>query len=176
MDVPAIELPTLSTKRITIRPPAAGEREWFASAIAADPESGPRWSTDPETMLRWLCDEMTHLLVIEAGGRSVGILDFNEQLDPGYFSAGIDISLLADTIGRGVGTEALRLLSAWLIDERGHHRLTIDPAADNARAIRAYEKVGFRPIGIARDYERGSDGVWHDNLLMDLLADELVRE
>ena len=66
------------------------------------------------------------------------------------------------------------MLARYLIEERGHHRLTIDPAADNAPAIRAYEKVGFRPVGVMRSYERGPDGTLHDGLLMDLLADELV--
>ncbi len=51
--------------------------------------------------------------------------------------------------------------------------MVIDPAADNTAAIRSYTKVGFRPVGIMRSYERGADGSWHDNLLMDLLADEL---
>lgn len=50
----------------------------------------------------------------------------------------------------------------------------IDPAADNVAAIRGYGKVGFRPVGIMRQYERGSDGTWHDGLLMDLLAAELI--
>jgi aminoglycoside 6'-N-acetyltransferase len=62
-----------------------------------------------------------------------------------------------------------------LIDERGHHRLTIDPAADNVRAIAAYSKLGFRPVGVLRAYQRMPDGRWVDGLLMDLLADELVR-
>ncbi len=70
----------------------------------------------------------------------------------------------------------MRTLATHLIDDLGHHRLTIDPAADNAAAIRAYEKVGFRPVGVMRRYERGSDGTWHDNLLMDLLAAELLRD
>ena len=56
--------------------------------------------------------------------------------------------------GRGIGTEAVRRVVRLLIDERGHHRITIDPAAENAAAIRAYEKVGFRPVGIMRGYER----------------------
>jgi hypothetical protein len=56
--------------------------------------------------------------------------------------------------------------------EISHHRLTIDPAADNAGAIRAYEKVGFRRVGIMRKYERGPDGIWRDGLLMDLLEEE----
>jgi aminoglycoside 6'-N-acetyltransferase len=60
-----------------------------------------------------------------------------------------------------------------LIDDRGHHRITIDPAASNAAAIRAYEKAGFRPVGIMRRYERnvGAEG-WHDGLLMELIAGE----
>jgi aminoglycoside 6'-N-acetyltransferase len=60
-----------------------------------------------------------------------------------------------------------------LFDERGHHRITIDPAADNSAAIRCYEKVGFRRVGVMRRYERDVGGAgWHDGLLMELLAGE----
>jgi aminoglycoside 6'-N-acetyltransferase len=54
--------------------------------------------------------------------------------------------------------------------------VTIDPAAANTVAIRSYEKVGFRRVGVMRSYERdaGGDG-WHDGLLMELLAGEEVR-
>ncbi len=76
--------------------------------------------------------------------------------------------------GRGIGSDAVRTLARHLIVDRGHHRLVIDPAADNAAAIRCYSKVGFKPVGVMRRYERGDDGAWHDGLLMDLLADELI--
>jgi len=72
-----------------------------------------------------------------------------------------------------VGREALRAAIRHFIG-RGHHRFTIDPAAENARAIRTYAAVGFKPVGVLRSYERGPDGTYHDNLLMDLLADEFV--
>jgi aminoglycoside 6'-N-acetyltransferase len=62
-----------------------------------------------------------------------------------------------------------------LFVDHGHHRLVIDPAADNVAALRSYSKVGSRPVGIMRRYERGAAGTWHDNLLMDLLAEELVE-
>jgi L-amino acid N-acyltransferase YncA len=65
-------------------------------------------------------------------------------------------------------------VARYLIEEREHHRLTIDPAADNAAAIRCYEKVGFRSGGVMRRYEQGPDGTWHDGLLMELLAEDLV--
>ena len=61
-----------------------------------------------------------------------------------YRHAGIDIFLTASR--HRLGTEATRLLARHLFEERGHHRLTIDPAADNAAAIRTYEKVGFRRV------------------------------
>ncbi|MDX6639590.1 MAG: hypothetical protein QOF12_601, partial [Solirubrobacteraceae bacterium] len=58
--------------------------------------------------------------------------------------------------------------------ERGHHRITIDPALANARAIRCYEAVGFRPVGVTRRSERAPDGSWEDGLLMELLAEDLT--
>ena len=51
----------------------------------------------------------------------------------------------------------------------------IDPAADNERAIRCYEKAGFRRVGIMREHWLDPDGAWRDGLLMDLLASELDR-
>jgi aminoglycoside 6'-N-acetyltransferase len=64
------------------------------------------------------------------------------------------------------------VLVRYLFEARGHHRLTIDPAAHNERAIRCYEAVGFTPVGVLRQYERDDDGSWHDGLLMQLLADD----
>jgi len=58
---------------------------------------------------------------------------------------------------------------------RGHRRLTVDPAALNARAVHVYEKLGFRPVGVLRQYERVADGSRRDALLMELLAAEFVR-
>jgi aminoglycoside 6'-N-acetyltransferase len=65
------------------------------------------------------------------------------------------------------------LLARFLFDQRGHHRITIDPAAANQQAIRCYQKAGFRPIGVMRQYERGADGRFHDGLLMELIRDDL---
>ena len=97
----------------------------------------------------------------------------SEEDDPDYRNAGLDLFLGPAFQGRGLGRDAIRTAARWLFDERGHHRLTIDPSAANARAIAAYQAVGFRPIGIQRQYERGPDGTFHDGLLLDLLRDEL---
>ena len=93
---------------------------------------------------------------------------------PDYRHAGIDLFLGPGHQGHGLGRDAIRTVTRWLFEERGHHRLTIDPSAANARAIRTYEAVGFRPVGVMRAYERGPDGTFHDGLLMDLLRDEVA--
>lgn len=114
-------------------------------------------------------------LVIEHDGEIVGYIQAVEEDEPDFRHAGIDLFLRTDAQGRGLGPDAIGTLAAHLIDDRGHHRLTIDPAADNTRAIAAYAKLGFRPVGRMRAYQRMIDGRWVDALLMDLLADELVR-
>jgi aminoglycoside 6'-N-acetyltransferase len=112
-------------------------------------------------------------LVIEAEGTTIGWIGYAEELDPDYRHAGLDLFLTTSHQGRGLGPEALRLVAQHLVRDRRHHRLTIDPAATNERAIAAYRKAGFRPVGVMRRYERGPDGTWHDGLLMDLLGEEL---
>jgi aminoglycoside 6'-N-acetyltransferase len=112
---------------------------------------------------------------IEVSGELAGWLGYNEVLEPNYRYASVDIVLAPPFQDRRYGRRALRLAIDWLTGARGHHRLTIDPAAHNARAIHVYESVGFRAVGVMRAYERGHDGTWHDNLLMDLLAEEPSR-
>ena len=157
--------------RVILRPAVPGDAARLA-LIRDEPEVMSRWGRlEPGEMEEFLESERT--LVIEADGEVIGAMQFDEEEDPMYRRAGIDVYVTAARHNQGLGTEAVGVLARFLIEERGHHRLTIDPAADNAAAIRAYEKVGFKPVGVMRAYERGPDGAWHDGLLMDLLATEL---
>jgi aminoglycoside 6'-N-acetyltransferase len=88
--------------------------------------------------------------VIEVDGALVGSLQVAEEDTPDYRHAGIDLFLAPEYQGRGLGPGAIHLIARHLLEVRGHHRLTIDPAAENLRAIHAYERVGFRPVGIMR--------------------------
>jgi aminoglycoside 6'-N-acetyltransferase len=168
-------VPTLRDEGLTLRPLGDGDLDALVDVLAL-PGVAEWWGppAPPEqTREDLLNEEDGGAFAIEVGGELAGWLGFSEETEPGYQVAALDIILAPDYQDRGLGPAALRVVARWLIAERGHHRLTIDPAAHNERAIRAYRKVGFRPVGVARQYELGADGEWHDNLLMDLLAGEL---
>jgi aminoglycoside 6'-N-acetyltransferase len=162
----------LRGERVLLRPGGPEDAEKLIR-IRKEPEVARRWgSEDIEDEVREGFVGTDEGFVIEVDGEAVGAIQYGEEEDPMYRHASVDVFLATSHHGRGLGTEAIRLLARHLFEDRGHHRLTIDPAADNAAAIRAYEKAGFRPVGIMRGYERGPDGAWHDGLLMDLLREE----
>ncbi len=141
--------------------------------ILLEPEVA-RWWDEPEPGFPLSDDPDATRLVIEVDGAVAGMIQFAEEPTPKYRHASIDLFLDPAVHNRGIGTEAVRQVARMLIADRGHHRITIDPAAANAAAIRAYEKAGFRPVGVMRQYERDTGGAgWHDGLLMELLAADM---
>jgi aminoglycoside 6'-N-acetyltransferase len=169
--------PTLVGRRVRLRPGRPGDAPRLR-AILAEP-SVSRWWGEPDPVA--VIEEdlrgggSSVLLVVEIDGQVAGGIQYHEENDPMYRHAGIDIYLGSRFQGQGAGREAVALLARHLFDQRGHHRITIDPAAANDQAIRSYAQVGFRPVGIMRQYERGGDGHFHDGLLMDLLRGELAE-
>jgi aminoglycoside 6'-N-acetyltransferase len=164
----------LRGERVLLRPLTA-EDVPVVAAIQAQPGVASRWGEPDEAKLQGKAagtDECT-VFAIELDGEVVGLIQYHEEDDEMYRHAGIDLFLSGHVQGQGLGTDAVRTMARHLIDDRGHHRLVIDPAADNHAAIRAYAKAGFKPVGVMRRYERLPGGEWHDGLLMDLLADEL---
>jgi aminoglycoside 6'-N-acetyltransferase len=128
-----------------------------------------RWWDQPEDNFPLGDEPEQTRLTIVVDGEIAGMVQYWEEPTPRYRHATIDLFLDPALHGRGIGAEALRLLSAHLMSERAHHRLTIDPATDNAAAIRCYEKAGFRRVGVLRDYEHRGGGDYRDALLMELV-------
>jgi aminoglycoside 6'-N-acetyltransferase len=165
----------LQGDKVILRPAVLADMDAMA-AIRAMPEVRERWRGDD--LGAEFVDDINspdlELLAIVVDGEIVGGIQWSEETEPDYRHATMDIYLSPDVHGRGIGSDAIRTLAKHLFNERDHHRISIDPAADNAAAIRCYAKVGFQPVGILRQYERGPDGQWHDALLMDLLAQDLT--
>jgi aminoglycoside 6'-N-acetyltransferase len=170
-----MEAPLIAGERLTLRPLTEDDVQALVP-IVATPSVREWWPSadEPQRVAAELrsAGDVT-AFAIEVGGELAGWVAVTEETDPYYRHAALDIILAPPFQGRGLGPEALRTAIRWLIAERGHHRFTIDPALANQRAIRAYGAVGFRPVGVLRQHERGSDGRWRDGLLMELLADEL---
>jgi len=161
---------------VRLRPPEPADVAALAT-IRRTPEVLARWRGGDDLVAAVeedLAEDGSTPYVIEVDGRVTGWIQWSAEEEPDYRHASIDIYLAPAVHGRGLGPDAVHTLARHLIDDHGHHRITIDPAADNAPAIRSYAKVGFRPVGILRLSERDADGTWHDGLLMDLLADELL--
>ena len=132
-----------------------------------------RWWDRPDEGFPFDDEPESTRFAIEVDGALAGMVQYGEENEPKYRHAWIDLFLDPELHGRGVGTEAVKRIARLLIEERGHHRITIDPATENIAAVRAYEKAGFRPVGVMRRSERDADGEgWHDSLLMELLAED----
>jgi aminoglycoside 6'-N-acetyltransferase len=142
--------------------------------IGSEPEVARWW---PDITMEYLVeksvDEDTVAFAVVLDGEVIGLVQYHEETTPEFRHAGIDLFLGSAHQGQGFGTDTVRTLARHLVHDRGHHRLVIDPALANERAIRCYEKVGFRRVGVMRQYQRFPDGRWEDGLLLDLLADDL---
>ena len=163
-------------KTVRLRPAMESDVTALAE-IRATPEVYERWRGDDlEAEIReGIATAGLHLLAIEDGsGRLVGAIQWETEEDPDYRHANLDVFLDPAVHRRGHGVDAVSALCRYLFDVEGHHRLTIDPAADNIAAIRCYAKAGFREVGRMRQYERDANGGWHDGLLMERLADDPV--
>jgi aminoglycoside 6'-N-acetyltransferase len=159
---------------VTLRPVTDGDvRRLFE--ILAEPEVARWWPRYDEDRVRRELVESSDIVAfaVEAEGEVVGCAQYHEEPARDYRYATIDVFLDPAWHGKGLGTDAVRTLARHLVYDKGHHRLAIDPSADNEKAIRAYQRVGFKPVGVMRQYERNADGEWKDGLLMDLVKKDL---
>ena len=71
-------------------------------------------------------------------------------------------------LGKGIGTEAMRLVLQFAFDRLKLHRVSVRVLAYNHRAIRSYKKCGFVLEGREREAAL-VNGEWHDDCIMGLL-------
>ena len=114
------------------------------------------WWDAPEQAIAEIRDHIAsdevEPLIVELDGKPVAYLQsYDPHLEDGhpyrdqpFGTLGVDISIgPAEMLGKGHGS-AILMQFCRLLFEEGCPRVIIDPHPDNARAIRAYEKAGFR--------------------------------
>lgn len=158
--------PTIVGERVLLRPVRAADADAMWESVH-DPEGNDLTATTAtftrEQVETWCAtrasqDERLDLAVVEAAtGEYAGEVVLNGH-DPEADSANFRIALRGPSFyGRGLGTEATRLVVDHALRTMGLRRLTLGVLARNPRAIRTYEKAGFRQV--ARHVEDGEDWV-----------------
>lgn len=171
-------VPTLAGRHVVLRAPTNADADTrLAQGIDAEIHrmfGGSRSDLTPLTPERtaaWLTALMQHPYgwIIEVSGAAIGEVrldrvdghDRRATLALGIFSLG--------NLGRGYGTEAVRLIVDHAFNVMGLHRLGLRVLALNERALRTYQKCGFVIEGREREAAL-VDGEWHDDIIMGLLA------
>lgn len=175
-------VPILRGPRVTLRPLADGDVE-ARQALGFDPAITRCYGGNArltsvmsrEEAEHWVetIRSYRHAWIIDVGGL-IGHIRLQGHVEADQRAAlavGIDDPR---QLGKGLGTEAIRLVAAYAFDELRLRRLSLRVLAFNERAVGAYESVGF----IIEGRERRAaliDGERHDDIIMGLLDDEFIR-
>jgi len=173
-------LPTLTGTRVVLRPLVKADAPRLA-AIVNDPSvsrtlraNGRVSVAAQELFIDSLATAPADLVLGVAAasdGRLLGAAGLHHLDDPAR-KAELGIFLgPPPEWGHGHGTEAVALLLRHAFEDLRLHRVWLHVHADHDRALRVYERLGFRREGLLRDSGRRTDG-FVDVVSMGILADE----
>ncbi|WP_405768408.1 GNAT family N-acetyltransferase [Streptomyces sp. NBC_01538] len=172
--------PVLTGEKAVLRPFTEDDAEVIAEMIE-DPEVirftfEPNTVITPESLRSWYgsrsdrTDRLDLAVTDRATGELVGEVVLNDW-NPATRSCNFRTLLGPRGRGRGLGTEATRLIVAYGFEQLGLHRIELQTYAHNQRALHVYEKVGFVVEGVRREVQL-REGEWADEVLMAILDHE----
>jgi RimJ/RimL family protein N-acetyltransferase len=143
----------LQGSRVTVRPMKQSDldtmMQWrrFADPLYQPFDFPQQSRTEHVRWFEWRSrDPSRRLFAIENEERQViGSLTLREI--NGLNSARLGITIGADFVSQGYGTEALELFLDHYFGEMGFRRIVLDVAATNLRAVHTYRSLGFREVG-----------------------------
>jgi ribosomal-protein-alanine N-acetyltransferase len=152
-----------------------GNREWLRPWEATNP-MGPN-SFDIKAMVRGLIrqlDDQSGLpCVIELDGEVVGQLNVANILYGSVSSAVIGYWVVPEAAGRGATPTSVALISDYLFNVVGLHRVEIDIRPENLASLRVVEKLGFRYEGLKERFIH-INGAWRDHFVFALTHEEVI--
>ncbi|WP_030991393.1 GNAT family N-acetyltransferase [Streptomyces sp. NRRL S-1813] len=167
------EKPVLTGDRVRLVPLSVRHAAAFHAACL-DPETrrltGTHHDFTREEIQAWCAgsadrtDRLDLAVEDRETGAFLGELALN-QIDPPNANGSFRIALVPGATGRGIGSEATRLLLDHAFDRVRLHRVQLEVFDYNPRARRAYEKCGFEVEGRMRE-ALFWDGAWHDVFVM----------
>ncbi len=162
-----LQHPTLSGPRVTLRDPSEADLTPLHT-ILQQPEVSFWWVGFDEAKVRKdFIDAPETTRIIEVDGEAAGVVVVLRGEDPEYPTTILHIFIGTQFRGQRVGEESLALAIQHEF-ANGITRITLDPNVHNAGAIRSYERLGFKTIGVLRDYQVRPSGQLEDALFMDM--------
>jgi RimJ/RimL family protein N-acetyltransferase len=160
-------------RRVRLRTYKPSDKEALVSMYAGLSQETLRWSMPPynrERIERWTSDLENNIIFLALDAqRIVGHLQISLATNARFRGTGnLFIYLHQDFQNAGLGA-ALMNEAIALAKARRVHRIELTVVADNHRAIKLYEKVGFQREGLKRENYLGEDGKYHDEVEMGLL-------
>jgi RimJ/RimL family protein N-acetyltransferase len=168
---------TLVGERVTLRTPRPGDQATL-ERLRADPEIDYFMGVDPggagllwrQVFLGEQSGSLADLVIAGQDDLPIGLISLWDRAIP-HQAVELSIWLGVGHRDGGNGTEALRLVLGHAFGPMNLHKVYLRVLAYNARAIRTYEKAGFRVEGVLRE-EMKVQGQWHNLVYMGILADE----
>ncbi len=117
---------------------------------------------------------LVDLAIFNRQDQAMGLLSLWDRTIP-HQAAELSIWIGEGYRNGGNGTEALRLALGYAFGDLKLHKVYLRVLEYNARAIRTYEKCGFRVEGILRE-EMKVGGRWHALVYMGALAEEFSSQ
>jgi RimJ/RimL family protein N-acetyltransferase len=171
---------SLAGERVLVRTPRPGDQA-VLERLRADPEIDHYMGVDPGTGLLWRqvflgenSGSLADLVIAIVGGDEtpIGLISLWDRSIP-HQAAELSIWIGQGHRNGGAGTEALRLALRHAFGPMGLHKVYLRVLEYNARAIRTYQKCGFKIEGTLRD-EMRVQGRWHNLIYMGALADDFA--
>ena len=157
----------LSGPLVSLRAPAPGDLDPLTS-ILLEPEVALWWVGYTRDRVRAEFIEAPDTTrIIEVAGECAGALWVLRGSDAEYPTTVMHLFIGTAFRGRRIGEETLALAISHEF-AAGVSRVTLDPNVHNDGAIRCYERLGFRRVGVLRDYQVRPGGHLEDGLLLDL--------